>query len=146
MDSPSLSISDLYDVDSQPITIPAPQPKRSNSVMANALAVPGAIKDLLYPSHQDLDSSDEDNPSVGWLHEKKRSGMKLVYGLLGTSVGSPSTAFDEDEDDEEDDKGSRADDAESLDDRTMTNFYKYFVLPESEKLLTGEKRAVFYMY
>lgn len=122
--------------------------------MANALAVPGAIKDLLYPSasssksttasaNQDMDSSDEDSNSISWLHGKRRSGMKLVYGLLGTTVGSPSTAFD-DEDEEEDDEedrlhSSRADDAEILDDRTMTNFKKYFVLPESEKLLTGEK-------
>jgi hypothetical protein len=114
--------------------------------MANALAVPGALKDFLYPP-KDQDSSDEDTPSVGWLHEKRRSGMKLVYGLLGTTVGSPSTAFMQDEEDEDEDEedrfhNSRADDAEILDDRTMTNFTKYFVLPESEKLLTGEAKMI----
>ncbi|CEP13588.1 hypothetical protein [Parasitella parasitica] len=163
--SPSLSISDLYDADSQPITIPAsstgsmPPPKRSNSVMANALAVPGALKDLLYPSTssskstasdklRDSSSSDDDDSSVGWLDGKRRTGMKLVYGLLGgnTTVGSSSTALvaDEDEDDDDDEEdhyrldtasSPRADEAEVLDDRTMTNFQKYFVLPESEKLL-----------
>lgn len=174
--SPSLSISDLYDADSQPITIPAASsagsipapPKRSNSVVANALAVPGALKDFLYPSAssskstaasdklQESSSSDDDDPSVGWLHGKRRSGMKLVYGLLGgnTMIGSPSTALatddEDDEDDEEEDdeeehyrldtvSSPRADEAEVLDDRTMTNFQKYFVLPESEKLLAGER-------
>ncbi|GAN03492.1 glycosyltransferase family 1 protein [Mucor ambiguus] len=173
--SPSLSISDLYDADSQPITIPAassagsiPAPKRSNSVVANALAVPGALKDFLYPSAssskstaasdklQESFSSDDDDQSVGWLHGKRRSGMKLVYGLLGgnTMTGSLSTALatddvdDDDDDDEEDNddeeehyrldtvSSPRVDEAEILDDRTMTNFQKYFILPESEKLLT----------
>lgn len=171
--SPSLSISDLYDADSQPITIPAsstgsmPAPKRSNSVVANALAVPGALKDFLYLSAsssksttkstvsdklQESSSSDDDDQSVGWLDGKRRSGMKLVYGLLGVNsiAGSSSTALVTDEDEEEDDddeeehyrldtvSSPRADEAEVLDDRTMTNFQKYFVLPESEKLLTGE--------
>ncbi|CAO0794017.1 unnamed protein product [Mucor circinelloides] len=164
--SPSLSISDLYDADSQPITIPAssagsmPAPKRSNSVVANALAVPGALKDFLYPSTSsskstasdklhDSSSSDDDDQSVGWLNGKRRSGMKLVYGLLGgnTMAGSPSTALitDDEEDDDDDEEehyrldtvsSPRADEAEVLDDRTMTNFQKYFVLPETEKLLT----------
>lgn len=173
--SPSLSISDLYDADSQPITIPAssvagsiPTPKRSNSVVANALAVPGALKDFLYPSAssskstaksttvdklQESSSSDDDDHSVGWLDGKRRSGMRLVYGLLGanTLAGSPSTALtaddneEEDEDDDNEDEhyrldtdiSPRADEAEVLDDRIMTNFQKYFVLPETEKLLTG---------
>lgn len=68
-------------------------------------------------------------------------------------AGSPSTAIATDDEDEEDDdeeeehyrldtvSSPRADEAEVLDDRTMTNFQKYFVLPESEKLLTGEKMA-----
>jgi hypothetical protein len=85
---------------------------------------------------------------VGWLHGKRKSGMKLVYGLLGgkTIDGSPSMALDidDDEDDDDDDHeriistGSRADEAEILDDRIMTNFQKYFVLPENEKLLAGK--------
>lgn len=171
--SPSLSISDLYDADSQPIVIPAsstgsmPAPKRSNSVVANALAVPGALKDLIYLSAssskstikstisdklQESSSSDDDDQYVGWLDGKRRSGMKLVYGLLGVNsiTGSPSTALITDEDEEEDDddeeehyrldtvSSPRADEAEVLDDRTMTNFQKYFVLPESEKLLSGK--------
>lgn len=159
INSPSLSISDLYDADSQPITIQTSQtqpslPKRSNSVVANALAVPGALKDFLYPStssskstvrsnssiKEDSSSSDEDGQPSGWLHGKRKSGMKLVYGLLGgnTMAGSPSMALDLDDDEEDDDEESpRADEAEILDDRTMTNFQKYFVLPENEKLLTG---------
>ncbi|KAI9486331.1 MAG: UDP-Glycosyltransferase/glycogen phosphorylase [Benjaminiella poitrasii] len=184
-DSPSLSISDLYDVDSRPITIPASSsasvshrtivPKRSNSVVANALAVPGALKDFLYPSasskksatapavitmtsdqnlnytQEDIDissSSDDNEESIGWLYGKRRSGMRLVYGLLGGkgATGSAAIALDEDDDDEYEDEGieslktnpvinARADEAEILDDRIMTNFKKYFVLPESEKLL-----------
>lgn len=169
--SPSLSISDLYDADSQPITIQsslsrATQPKRSNSVVANALAVPGVLKDFLYPStstskstirsdasiKEDSSSSGDEEQSLGWLHEKRRSGMKLMYGLLGsnTMAGSPSTAFeieDDDDDDEDDDEDNtfnpahtslQSDEAEVLDDRTMANFKKYFVLTESEKLLTGK--------
>jgi sterol 3beta-glucosyltransferase len=161
--SPSLSISDLYDADFQPITIPASNPstatvKRSNSVVANALA----FKDFIYPSitsstkssQQQEDSSsstDEDDTSIGWLDGKRRSGMKLVYGLLGGNTTTPDTSMDyhdEDEDDEDEDdeeledrsviRSPRADGAEILDDRTMTNFQKYFVLPASEKLLTGK--------
>lgn len=166
--SPSLSISDLYDANSQPITIQSTnvQPsvsKRSNSVVANALAVPGVLKDFLYPSassskttvksnasiHEDSSSSDDEEQPTGWLNGKRKSGMRLVYGLLGgnTMAGSPSTAidFDGDDDDEEDDDDNtspvtgashRTDAAEIIDDRTLTNFQKYFVLPETEKLLT----------
>lgn len=124
--------------------------------------MPGALKDFLYPSTSsskstasdklhDSSSSDDDDQSVGWLNGKRRSGMKLVYGLLGgnTMAGSPSTALmtDDEEDDDDDEEehyrldtvsSPRADEAEVLDDRTMTNFQKYFVLPETEKLLTGE--------
>lgn len=168
--SPSLSISDLYDSDARPITIPASTAtKRSNSVVANALA----IKDFLYPStststksikssqsipQEDLSSStDEEDSSIGWLDGKRRSGMRLVYGLLGgnatTTMDASSTAMyyqeygDDDDEEEEDDEdiagrsfipSSREDGAEVLDDRTMTNFQKYFVLPESEELLTGK--------
>ncbi|GAA5800583.1 hypothetical protein HPULCUR_006019 [Helicostylum pulchrum] len=159
--SPSLSISDLYDTNSQPITI---QPKRS--VVANALAVPAVLKDILYPStssskstvkssasiKEDTSSSEDDEQTVGWLQGKSRTGMKLVYGLLGanTMSGSPSTALDlfgeevEDEEEEDDNNNenkrirppTRPDESEVLDDRTMTNFRKYFVLAETEKLLT----------
>ncbi|KAI9265866.1 UDP-Glycosyltransferase/glycogen phosphorylase [Helicostylum pulchrum] len=159
--SPSLSISDLYDTNSQPITI---QPKRS--VVANALAVPAVLKDILYPStssskstvkssasiKEDTSSSEDDEQTVGWLQGKSRTGMKLVYGLLGanTMSGSPSTALDlfgeevGDEEEEDDNNNenkrirppTRPDESEVLDDRTMTNFRKYFVLAETEKLLT----------
>lgn len=130
--------------------------------MANALAVPGVLKDFLYPSasstkddsslKDDVSSSGDEDQTLGWLQGKSKSGMKLVYGLLGGNImtGSPSTAFEieQDEDDEEDDEeeedevGPRSgifqsDEAEILDDRTMTNFRKYFVLSETEKLLTG---------
>lgn len=130
-----------------------------------------AFKDFLYPSatsstkssqsiqqqqqqEESSSSTDEDDHSIGWLDGKRRSGMKLVYGLLGghaTTTTGTSTATDyreEDDDDDEDDeeelegrsaiRSPRADGAEVLDDRTMTNFRKYFVLPESEKLLTGK--------
>ncbi|KAI8364520.1 UDP-Glycosyltransferase/glycogen phosphorylase [Choanephora cucurbitarum] len=172
--SPSLSISDLYDADAQPITIPAAlkktpsstsldtNSKKSNSVIANALAVPGALKDFIYPSSTsikstmrpalvDKESSSEDEDATSWLDGKRKSGMKLVYGLLGVNamVGNPTTGpeyeDEEDEDDEEDDnedasarafkEGPRTDEAEVLDDRTLTNFKKYFVFPSSEKLL-----------
>ncbi|KAG1139966.1 hypothetical protein G6F38_009457 [Rhizopus arrhizus] len=142
----------------QPVLV-SPEPvKRMGSVVANALSVPGAIKGLLYPSisssskksagsdhHKAEDSSssdDEDYKKPGWLHGKRQSGIQLVYGLLGGTVGSPSTAIeDEDEDDEDDeDDGNmnKANEAEILDERTISNFKKYFVLPESEKLLTGK--------
>ncbi|KAI8360781.1 hypothetical protein BD560DRAFT_404712 [Blakeslea trispora] len=174
--SPSLSISDLYDADSQPITIPATlnkvpstssldnTSKKTNSVIANALAVPGALKDLIYPSlssskstvrssPMDRESSSEDEDTTSWLDGKRKSGMKLVYGLLGVNamVGNPTTGTEyEDEEDEEDEdeednedgpsctvrESARADEAEVLDDRIMMNFKKYFVFPSSEKLLS----------
>lgn len=128
-----------------------------NSVVANALSVPGAIKGLLYLSNsssskkstetdpnkpEDPSSSDdEDYQAPGWLHGKRQSGMQIVYGLLGGSVGSPSTNLEEDEDndddDDYDDESNKRNEAETLDDRTISNFQKYFVLPESEKLLKG---------
>jgi hypothetical protein len=140
----------------QPVLV-SPEPvKRMGSVVANALSVPGAIKGLLYPSisssskrstgsdhhkaEESSSSDDEDYKKPGWLHGKRQSGIQLVYGLLGGTVGSPSTAIeDEDEDDEDDeDDGNmnKANEAEILDERTISNFKKYFVLPESEKLLT----------
>lgn len=159
----------MYDADSQPITIQSTSshpalPKRSSSVVANALAVPGALKDFLYPSastskstirsdtsiKEDSSSSGDEEQSLGWLHGKRKSGMKLVYGLLGgnTIAGSPSTAFEDDEDDDEDEDEEdeiaqpHTDEAEVLDERTMSNFKKYFVLAESEKLLTGKKKKM----
>lgn len=124
--------------------------------------MPGVLKDLLYPSassskttvksnesvHEESSSSDDEEQSTGWLNGKRKSGMKLVYGLLGGNMmaGSPSTAIDFDDEDEDDDDDNtsqptginhRADAAEIIDDRIMTNFQKYFVLPETEKLLTG---------
>lgn len=67
-------------------------------------------------------------------------------------AGSPSTAIDFDDDDEEDEEDDddnnfpashRTDAAEIIDDRTLTNFRKYFVLPETEKLLTGIVSDIF---
>lgn len=124
-----------------------------NTVVSSALSVPGAIKDYLYPSisfnskksteklEESSSSGDEDYQAIGWLQGKRQSGMKLVYGLLGGAAGSPSIALeneDEEEDDEDDVPVNRADEAEVLDDRTVANFRKYFVLPETEKLLTGK--------
>ncbi|CEG67174.1 hypothetical protein RMATCC62417_03641 [Rhizopus microsporus] len=147
--SPTLSISDLHEP--KPPSVPSSTIKRMNTVVSSALSVPGAIKDYLYPSissnskksteklEESSSSGDEDYQAIGWLHGKRQSGMKLVYGLLGGAAGSPSIALeneDEEEDEEDDDPVNRADEAEVLDDRTITNFRKYFVLPETEKLLT----------
>ena len=238
--SPSLSISDLYDANSQPITIQAlggnrnndkdftdptttttsatmeKQPKKSSSsssiassmtgAVSSALSVPTALKGLLYsnatnpsspliptnnnkmtmtsatqhhqhhdtpdPSTADIEDSssseNEDLAAGGWLDAKRRSGIRLVYGLLGgggNSTGSTATVYrslDEEEENEEiqsDDKISshmRTDNRKSendtskdvaptlfpyeepLEGRTRTNFRKYFVLPQSEKLEAGK--------
>ena len=236
--SPSLSISDLYDADSQPITIQAlgrnrnsdedstnpttstttatmeKEPKKSSSsssiassmtgAVSGALYVPTtALKGLLYsnttnpsspslstnntmtsatqhhqhhdtpdPSTVDIEDSssseNEDQAAGGWLDAKRRSGIKLVYGLLGgggNSTGSTATVYrslDEEEENEgieNDDKISsyiRTDSRKSendtsrevaptlfpyeepLEERTRTNFRKYFVLPQSEKLEAGK--------
>ncbi|KAI8373124.1 uncharacterized protein BYT42DRAFT_500835 [Radiomyces spectabilis] len=185
LQSPSLSISDLYDINAQPITIPAvgesPKPpslstrqSSMSSVVANALSVPSAIRELLYPSTStalkektpsldnspcnttdpntadvaDSSSSEEDDQAMrGWLAGKKKSGMKLVYGLLGAHIGSPAVEYpahhlnDEENDDEDDKMYDMAQETLSssahgipIDDRTRANFRKYFVLPESERL------------
>ncbi|KAI8330366.1 hypothetical protein BC941DRAFT_518250 [Chlamydoabsidia padenii] len=182
--SPSLSISDLYDANSQPIiiqslTTDSQQQKQQKllrtssvgSVVANALAVPGAIKELIYPSpsestigteepHCQVDrhgttsdaqsteendsasSGEEEKAMVDWLAETRKSGMRLVYGLLGGGGGSTAIVHRGPDDIEEDDKLLVDDNAsfstihgEPIDDRTLANFRKYFVLPESEKLL-----------
>ncbi|ORZ10431.1 hypothetical protein BCR42DRAFT_422365 [Absidia repens] len=219
--SPSLSISDLYDANSQPIVIqsltekadstyqsqiqqhphqPQKLPRTSSvgSVVANALAVPGAIKELIYPSSSestssskpsglieeteipqsqqqqqqqqmlverhgtpsdvqstgDTDSSssdEEEKAMVDWFDEKRKSGMKMVYDLLagGSSTGSSATVYrlPTGAEGELDGEGVLEDNVsteskwyysihgEPIDDRTLTNFRKYFVLPESEKLL-----------
>ncbi|KAI8086740.1 UDP-Glycosyltransferase/glycogen phosphorylase [Halteromyces radiatus] len=217
--SPSLSISDLYDANSQPIVIqslsekadtssytdqvqqqqkpasvPAKLPRTSSvgSVVANALAVPGALKELIYPSSSDSTSStkqsttvdsmerqqqqqrvlerhgtpndtrssdegdssssgEEEKAMVDWLDEKRRSGMKLVYGLLAGSGNTGSTAtvyhMQENNDHKESNQENLSKETtetelssysvhgEVIDDRILTNFRKYFVLPESEKLI-----------
>ncbi|KAI7867158.1 hypothetical protein BDF14DRAFT_1882022 [Spinellus fusiger] len=85
-------------------------------------------------------SGEEDQPMVDWLDEKRRSGLKLVYGLLSGNTGSASTALhqeeggDDDEEEEEDGNEEISTHGEPLDERTRVNFRKYFVLPESEKL------------
>jgi sterol 3beta-glucosyltransferase len=125
-----------------------------NSVVANALAVPGAIKDLIYPSNSissskstqhkgNSSSSEDDDDNTSWLSGKSKSGIKLVYGLLGGNSGSAATHYyDTDEDseeyDEDDEHTTRSDEAEALDERTITNFQKYFVLPSTEQLLVGK--------
>lgn len=198
--SPSLSMSDLYDSNAQPIVIQAVKDKSDvnchqqkqkpsslsrtasvSSVVANALAVPGALKELIYPSYssnvnhakqnsknneqhqsnlkstdisESSNSEDEDDKAVvDWLDEKRRTGMKLVYGLIGSS-GSGSTAtlypspgmiIGNNEENYMLEKGISDESSKScfthgeiIDDRTLTNFRKYFVLPETEKLLAGK--------
>ncbi|KAI7907051.1 GRAM domain-containing protein [Cokeromyces recurvatus] len=76
--------------------------------------------------------------------------MRLVYGLLrgNGATGSEATALQQEEEEEEDDDddetgylktnpaiSTHTNEEEVLNDRTMTNFKKYFVLPESETLL-----------
>ncbi|KAI8148737.1 hypothetical protein BJV82DRAFT_196949 [Fennellomyces sp. T-0311] len=190
--SPSLSISDLYDANSQPITIQAlggnmkattvPSsssiPASMSYAVTSALSVPSALRDLLYsssdhpsptiphhppPAHHTPDpstadiadsssSDEEDQAVVGWLDGKRRSGMKLVYGLLGGNAGSTATVYrspDEDEDDESMRRCSKAyvrkhdgntlfPHEEPIEERTRSNFRKYFVLPESEQLDAGK--------
>ncbi|KAI9018738.1 hypothetical protein CLU79DRAFT_760165 [Phycomyces nitens] len=163
--SPTMSVSDIFTDDVLPVVShskkqqPGSYPSSSmSSAVVQALFVPGALAGLLKgkpsekapevilkedPVIEDIDDSsssgEEDQAMVGWLGDKRRSGMKLVYGFLGGNTGSAATAFDDyydDEDydeDEETNKGvSRQ--GEPLDERTRANFRKYFVLPESEKL------------
>ncbi|KAG0166856.1 Sterol 3-beta-glucosyltransferase [Apophysomyces sp. BC1015] len=141
--SPSLTISDLYDADAQPITIPAigttrdaqqnRQPASVTSIVTNALTVPGAIKEFLYlpsvnakgkatqrssstqytheqgaitdPSAEDIgdssSSEEDDQPMVDWLDEKRRSGMKLVYGFLGAGTGNATTTYHDQEENDD---------------------------------------------
>ncbi|CAO3646214.1 unnamed protein product [Cunninghamella blakesleeana] len=202
-ESSPLSMSDLYD-NAQPIIIPARKDQANSTdnnqkssslsrassvslVVANALAVPGALKEIFYPSSSttNADSSkqasksdnihdveqnphnlkstniisesssvssssdEEEKPMVDWLNEKKHTGMKLVNGLIGRGSGSggtPSALYqnlNNDNDGEEicmlendeADKKLFFHYGEIIDDRTLTNFRKYFVLPESEELL-----------
>ncbi|KAL0091342.1 UDP-Glycosyltransferase/glycogen phosphorylase [Phycomyces blakesleeanus] len=164
--SPSMSISDIFSDDVQPVLSHtgkhqlASYPSSSmSSAVVQALFVPGALAGLLKgkpqekipePVHREdpvieemndsSSSGEEDQAMVGWLGEKRRSGMKLVYGLLGGNTGSAATAidnyYDDDDDDDEDEerKEETSRQGEPLDERTRANFRKYFVLPESEKL------------
>lgn len=201
----------MYDANSQPIIIQSltteqsdhsttssqkqqapklPRTSSVGSVVANALAVPGALKELIYPSssesttttssntkvpddrhlerhgtpcdvqpnaeENDSSSSEEEEKAmVDWLAEKRKSGMKIFYGFLaGGGGGSTATVYRvPDDDDHMDPDDLLLEDTasmeskrsfstvhgEPIDDRTLANFQKYFVLPESEKLLAGKR-------
>ncbi|KAI8068422.1 hypothetical protein BC940DRAFT_299044 [Gongronella butleri] len=149
---------------------------RASSVVANM--VPGALKDLLYASTSSTtsssvatkdpvvdavppdvpddefrqgaaSSSSSDDDRTSWLGEKGRSGIRMVYDLLGATGSSasdttqhpqqqqqPSQDGDIDSEWEMDKQSieSRTG-SEPLDDKVMADFQKYFVLPENEKLL-----------
>ncbi|KAG0176992.1 hypothetical protein DFQ28_006725 [Apophysomyces sp. BC1034] len=170
--SPSLTISDLYDADAQPITIPAigttrdaqqnRQPASVTSIVTNALTVPGAIKEFLYlpsvnakgkatqrssstqytheqgaitdPSAEDIgdssSSEEDDQPMVDWLDEKRRSGMKLVYGFLGAGTGNATTTYHDQEEN---------DDTQTIQNQEQGPYTNWDDIDEqSEKLYAGK--------
>lgn len=108
--------------------------------------------------HDSSSSENEEQAVVGWLDEKRRSGMRLVYGLLGGNTGSEATIYrslgDTEHEDDDDDNESLANlqagiashlhekklfpHEDQIDGRTLANFRKYFVFPESEKLQAGK--------
>ncbi|CAO3690818.1 unnamed protein product [Umbelopsis ramanniana] len=184
--SPALSISDLYDNDVRAKTSSVQSTSASNiinaaasstsavtSAVANAFAIPSAIKGFLggrsmsastksfdrestqspLGSAKDEDkfaisdgssSEEEEAAMVDWLKDKRRSGLKLVYSLLGTSGSNvPETAgysagsavADDWRSKQNYDPFLNSQDDDGIDTRARENFKKYFVLPESEELL-----------
>ncbi|KAI9314560.1 hypothetical protein BX666DRAFT_469434 [Dichotomocladium elegans] len=162
--SPTYSLSDMYD-GSQPITIPALKSLSSVATVATGpvRSTPSPVLRGPDPSAADVsDSSSSEDDVMDWLNGKRRSGLKLVYGLLGTGGGSNTSSaatvhrLTSDVDGGASAKHQqcspvtsrsppplvRTDSRESvafrneglIDDRTQANFRKYFVLPESDKL------------
>lgn len=156
--SPSLSIADLYDADARPITIPALSSRLSTLTLES---IPAEQTDNQYkdPSAIDVNDSssseDEESAVVGWLDGKRRSGMQLVYNLLGAKTGSAATVYKEDEQEQRQQQkkpaGNEKDEPkpkeegdtqhrsafphqDPIEERTRMNFRKYFVLPETENL------------
>lgn len=120
-------------------------------------STPSPVFHVTDPTAADINDSssseEEEQPMVDWLAEKRRSGMKLVYGFLGgNSSGSAATVYhtaDEDHGDQDTIPQSSADTKtsrsfpheEPIDERTRANFRKYFVLPESDKLNAGTQKS-----
>ncbi|CDH55331.1 glycosyltransferase family 1 protein [Lichtheimia corymbifera JMRC:FSU:9682] len=144
--SPTYSFPDLYE-NSQPIVIP---PLHTMPTTTTDRSTPSPVFHVTDPTAADINDSssseEEEQPMVDWLAEKRRSGMKLVYGFLGgNSSGSAATVYhtaDEDHVDQDTIPQSSADiktsrsfpHEEPIDERTRANFRKYFVLPEADKL------------
>lgn len=165
--SPSLSIADLYDADARPITIPALSSRLSALTLESIPAEHREDDDNRYrlqgsdPSAIDVNDSssseDEESAVVGWLDGKRKSGMKLVYNLLGAKTGSAATVYNEEQEQERVDNADKEQEVteasplsggdshratfpheDPIEERTRLNFRKYFVLPESEKLCAGQ--------
>lgn len=154
--SPTYSFPDLYE-NSQPIVIPPlhTMPTTTTTTTTDR-STPSPVFHVTDPTAADINDSssseEEEQPMVDWLDEKRRSGLKLVYGFLsGNSSGSAATVYhtaDEDHVDQ-DTHESSADTKtsasfpheEPIDERTRANFRKYFVLPEAEKLNAGTMRS-----
>lgn len=107
----------------------------------------GSAKDEDKFAISDGSSSEEEEAAmVDWLKDKRRSGLKLVYSLLGTSGSNvPETAgysagsavADDWRSKQNYDPSLNSQDDDGIDTRARENFKKYFVLPESEELLAG---------
>lgn len=91
-------------------------------------------------------SEEEEAAMIDWLKDKRRSGLKLVYSLLGASNSNvPQTAGYSAATPPSDDLSPKSNyppsvqsqDDDGIDTRARENFKKYFVLPESEELLAG---------
>jgi hypothetical protein len=91
-------------------------------------------------------SEEEEAAMVDWLKDKRRSGLKLVYSLLGASGSNvPDTAGYSEATASSDHWRSKSNyppslhsqDDDGIDTRARENFKKYFVLPETEELLAG---------
>lgn len=91
-------------------------------------------------------SEEEDAAVIDWLNDKRRSGVKLVYGLFGGSNSnmSETAGYDSGRSPSSDTshKGHYpssilSQDDDGVDARARENFRKYFVLPETEELLAG---------
>ncbi|KAG2179075.1 hypothetical protein INT43_001925, partial [Umbelopsis isabellina] len=103
------------------------------------------VKDLDQLALSDGSSSEEEDAAmIDWLNDKRRSGLKLVYGLLGGSNSnmSETAGYDSGRSPSSDNshKGHYpssilSQDDDGIDARARENFRKYFVLPEIEELL-----------
>ncbi|ORX47715.1 UDP-Glycosyltransferase/glycogen phosphorylase [Hesseltinella vesiculosa] len=161
---PSLS-NRTKDISSDPSSQPTHQPShqlqnqrliRASSAVSNM--VPDALKGLFYSRSQEqplstpdtntpdndeeaLSSSSSEDDKTSWLGDKGRSGMKQVYGFLGSSSSTdvsadPSGQHDHDHRKVDQQSSEPRAGGELLDEKVQDDFRKYFALPESETLLS----------